>query len=208
MARLVSALEASTASSSASSKASSATMQSMTSMAASPTPSAGASPITIVTSVGGMFSRDGMGTMGTSRLNSIPRLLAAQGTTMMSPCRSRDETTPQPPSKKSDSDRQYLGPLSLLSITSEAESLAEEKLRSQSQTDRTEQMTVLGELQKVSSMAASTSSLAPRYGHRDFVNQGSKETTTLTMPPREDADMLIEGLYHSCNQSLRLICIS
>lgn len=93
-------------------------------------------------------------------------------------------------------DIQYLGPSSLLSFTSEAETLVEERLRasggeSNGTGSRSEQSETIGALRRLSVISSKSVNFFPHYGHMEL--RTGAEGAVMGMPPREETDMLVDG---------------
>jgi hypothetical protein len=96
-------------------------------------------------------------------------------------------------------DLQYLGPSSLLSFTSEAETLVEERLKASAGASndsgaRAEQNETIGALRKLSIISSKSVNFFPHYGHKEL--RTGAEGAVMGMPPKEEADMLVNGLLH------------
>lgn len=94
-------------------------------------------------------------------------------------------------------DLQFLGPSSLLSITSEAETLLEERLKASeaagggSAAGRAEQSEAIGALRKLSNISSKSANFFLHYGHKEL--RTGAENAGMGMPPREEADVLVNG---------------
>ncbi|CCX32977.1 Similar to Uncharacterized transcriptional regulatory protein C11D3.07c; acc. no. Q10086 [Pyronema omphalodes CBS 100304] len=92
-------------------------------------------------------------------------------------------------------DLQYLGPSSLLSITSEAETLLEERLKaSPAAQGRSEQNDAIGVLRKLSSISSKSANFFPHYGHKEL-RTGAEKGSGPQAPPREEAEVLVNQFF-------------
>ncbi|KAF8251343.1 hypothetical protein K440DRAFT_614442 [Wilcoxina mikolae CBS 423.85] len=94
-------------------------------------------------------------------------------------------------------DLQFLGPSSLLSITSEAETLLEERLKASEATGsaagRAEQSEAIGALRKLSNISSKSANFFLHYGHKEL--RTGAENAGMGMPPREEADLLVNEFF-------------
>lgn len=101
---------------------------------------------------------------------------------------------------KSQRTNQYLGSSSLLSITTEAGSLVEESLRSNTGLrvgdgkPWSEEQEAISALQNLSSISTEAARRYPYYGKEEL--RAGSDRATLEVPLQEEAEELVNGLLH------------
>lgn len=109
-------------------------------------------------------------------------------------------------------DLQYLGPSSLLSFTSEAETLVEERLKASEASadagtaERAEQSETICALRRLSAMSSKSVNFFPHYGHKEL--RTGAEGAGMGMPPREETDGLVNGLLLRGTRNCRRLTVS
>lgn len=96
---------------------------------------------------------------------------------------------------------QYMGPSSLLSISSEAESLISERVRASlgpsadgGKEERLEHMETIGALRKLSLVSSNVGYRFPNYGHQDM-RSGADSHGTMEVPSQAEANLLVDEFF-------------
>lgn len=96
---------------------------------------------------------------------------------------------------------QYMGPSSLLSITSEAENLISEKVRASlapsngGKEARLEHMETIGALRKLSLVSSNVGHRFPNYGHQEMRSGAESHGATMEVPSQAEANVLVDEFF-------------